>query len=36
MGDETVKVSEAGVSNVQVLLADIVDSFVIDLNASRK
>ena len=36
LGDETVEVSEAGVSNVQVLLADIVDSFVIDLDSSRK
>ena len=36
LGDETIEVSEAGVSNVQVLLADIVDSFVIDLDSSRK
>ena len=36
LSDETVEVSEAGVSNVQVLLADIVDSFVIDLDSSRK
>ena len=34
LSDKTVKVSEARVSNVEALLADIVNSFIIDLGAS--
>ena len=36
LSDETVEVGEARGCDVEALLADIVDSFVIDLDSSRK